>query len=259
MSSNVDFTHRPEWFLLCSELHNVILDSALEHLASRNGPDVHLNLMPLSAVHHFINCLTTSEEANRKGMHAVAISLLRQCVEALVVIDAGLQDVPTGDMLLGHWRGEKTAGQMRQLLEQHVWRKYGRGLWNETWSDFFAKLASAVQPYAHYGPQLQFWQIATLGGPYKGEDGSLQFLAQVGLTAYDPLKATRITLFHGLLLWSLAELILTNGGSSRLDTNAVAKLRAALAASDLLDGEQTKWDQQFWGTLFFTNPNHQLK
>ena len=67
-----------------------------------------------------------------------------------------MQEPAIAEPLLLDWKnGKKSHGEVRKALERAVWPRYGVGLWSEPWSDFYANLARAVQPYAHYTPELQ--------------------------------------------------------------------------------------------------------
>src|SRR6202030_483542 len=143
---------------------------------------MHLDLMPECAAIHLMHCMEASIETNRRGRHAVAISLVRQCVEAMSLIDVGLQGQHYRDTLLEGWSNEtKSQGEIRKALERDVWDRYGCGLWTETWGEFFGEFARAVQPYAHDTQLLQGWQFALPPGEQlsRSPDGNYRFLAQV--------------------------------------------------------------------------------
>lgn len=165
-------------------------------------------------------------------MHSVAMCLLRQCVEALTLVDLGLQSDGFRITLLKNWKeGRRSSGEIRQELERNVWPRYGRGLWDENWAEFFSNLARSVHPFAHYSPELLGWQVAV-----RKFDGRTQFVAEIAPAAYDPLKASRITLLHSLIVWTLARLTMENAPEDAVPefTAEVEQLRVALGSSKLL-------------------------
>lgn len=223
---------------LAEDLLNPIVEVGLtttRHLKFGNP-----RIEPLSymAVCHFADCLETSIEVNEGGRHSVAICLTRQCLEALTIVDVGLRDESYATPLLLEWsEGKKTAGDLRKSLEQNAWPSYGTGLWDETWAEFFGNLAQAVHPYAHYSPQLQGWQWATL---IPRETGSV---VVIGLGTYDELKAARITLLHALLVWTAGRILLAHGENDLVTQNRaqIGELGDAITSSGLL------FQRQNWG------------
>jgi hypothetical protein len=125
------------------------------------------------------------------------------------------------------------------------------GLWDEPWADFFGNLARAVQPYAHYSPQLLGWQMA-----FHGYGGGNRFLVKVGPAAYDALKASRIALLHALVIWTLARLLLQNSQLPDVSdlAAAVSALGNALASSKLLFKSKNWADELAPHVLF--KPGH---
>ena len=111
--------------------------------------------------HWFVlDTLLLANQANREGMHANALALLRQCVEAISIIELGLCGHADAEATLLKWDADDlTPGKLRSWLQANVCSKYGAGLWSEPWSTFMREFASAVQPYAHYGRNLAQWQL----------------------------------------------------------------------------------------------------
>lgn len=188
-------------------------------------------------------------------MHANALSITRQCLEAISVIELGLSQLPGAEDMLLRWEADKeSAGSLRKWLEANVWPDYGHGLWSEPWSDFMSRLAKAIQPYAHYSTQLSKWQMRVREFSQNGENGELLAVVECGPHSYDPQKATRITLYHALLIFTLARIWLAAAGQSDTTFGAlIDRLRIALGKSVYLDGEKTNWDQQFWAMLLFSD------
>jgi hypothetical protein len=228
------------------------LQLAHHKVSQRRSGDFSLDVIPELAAIHVMHSMSASVQANINGQHSVAIGLLRMCVEALTVVEIGLQEVGYRDRLLRNWEEDKGQGALRKTLERDVWPRYGKGLWNESWGDFFGQFAQAVQPYAHYTKLLQGWQFATEPGTplvRKDRDGYV-FMAKVGVKTYDGLKATRITLLHTLLGWTTARIIAANGGDSDLDSARFDELGKALAKSNLFGGGHLTWHQEFFPMMF---------
>jgi hypothetical protein len=242
----------PAWLTLSDRLMGSTIKAAHDHLRARQGTNLTVNLSGYLATIHFAHCLDGSIDLNRDGRHAPALCLIRQCVEALTIVDLGLQPIERGDPLLNAWeRDEKTHGEIRAILERDVWPSYGSGLWDEPWAEFFGNLARAVQPYAHYTPQLQRWQFAIPPGAQLTTDR--RFLARTGMNVYDPEKASRITLFHSLLAWVLGRLLVANdcGTLPASAANDFRDFGVELSRSRYLDGPASKWPEQFWPHIFF--------
>jgi hypothetical protein len=223
----------PKWLQITDELLVGLLRTVHSTLESNPSvKDHHLTVIPQLAVFHLSACLHSSMDANENGLHSAAVCLVRQCVEALTVIELGMQPPAFKDCLLQEWdNGKHSHGELRRLLEDHVWPTYGKGLWGEPWAEFFGNFARAVQPYAHYTPQLMNWQMAV-----DWHNSSGQMLVRVGPTAYDPIKASRITLLHSLTTWVLARTLLENSspGDHPEMRRVVEELGLALGRSKLL-------------------------
>lgn len=199
--------------------------------------------------HWFVlDSLCLANQANRDGMHANALALTRQCIEAISVIELGICGNKGASELLAQWEADSvSAGQVRKWLSVNVWPSYGSGLWNEPWSDFMANLARAVQAYAHYTTQLSQWQYR-LHGLWKKD--SPELLIEVRPRAYDAQKATRITLYHGILTYALARICMAAGSVEDEYRSLIVQLGKALGRSKYLDGHQTDWAKQFWAMTF---------
>jgi hypothetical protein len=244
----------PEWFVLSDEVRPLTLQRLAESLDNLRLPP-QIRTAPLQAFWFLSNSLFLASQANQDGMHANALSITRQCIEAISVIELGLSQLPGAEQMLLRWeKDEKTAGEIRKWLASHAWPSYGRGLWSEPWTDFMTRLAKAIQSYAHYSTKLSQWQMRVREFSRNGEEGDLQAIVEYGPRKYDPQKATRITLYHALLIFTLARIWLATVGRSDTSFGAsVEKLRIALGKSVYLDGEKTNWDQQFWSLLFFND------
>lgn len=221
---------QPEWLRLGESILGPLLRDTSNSLRVFSGADFHITQLPTLALTHLAHSLQTSIETNREGRHAVAISLLRHAVEALTIVELGLVDADFSYSLLEKWdSGKKSYGELRQALEQHVWPRYGSGLWDEPWSEFFARLAKSVQPYAHCSPELIQWNLAALTDASSG-----RFVASAGL--YDATKASRLTPFHILVGWTLGRILFANRPppAPLVKPDDVRALGSALSESDLL-------------------------
>jgi hypothetical protein len=230
---------RPRWLRLGDILLGEVWPIADRELVRRKHP-IAVGGLSLLALYHLNGCLSASMSANEQGRHSVAVCLLRHCVEALSVIEVGLQETAFAGPLLREWdEGRVSQGQLRARLEKTTWPRYGSGLWDEPWPEFYANLARAVQPYAHYTPELSGWQMAIEPGASHHADGRMLVLMRVGPTAYEPVKASRLTLMHVLVVWTLARLLVFTGGKEtdvgvkRLD-DVSKEVGPALAKSKLL-------------------------
>lgn len=239
----------PEWFTLTEQATTETMRRIAGSVENLTLP-LQVRHLPMQAHWFILDSLLFANRANREGMHANALALTRQCIEALSIIELGLCQHPDAESKLLQWEASDiSAGQLRRWLSQNVWPTYGSGLWNETWSDFMGHLANAVQAYAHYTSHLAKWQLR-LHGPIDSDD-DLSLAIEIRPRAYDAQKATRITLYHAILTYCLARVWIANCGKSDQAFSALAnRLRVALGKSKYLDGHQTNWDQQFWATVW---------
>ncbi|EHD2895751.1 hypothetical protein K9U43_004780 [Escherichia coli] len=77
--------------------------------------------------------------------------------------------------------------------------------------------------------------------------------------AYDPQKATRITLYHALLTYVLGRIWISSNYGDMPFENLINKLGIALGKSRYLDGHSTDWSQQFWAMLWDVNDGVMLE
>lgn len=186
-------------------------------------------------------------------MHANALSLTRQCVEAIGVIELGICGHPDAEAQLLKWNGDRlTPGKLRQWLQANVWPPYGSGLWTEPWFTFMGQFPAAVQPYAHYGRSLAQWQLRlhSIHDTPDDPEALLRGIIEMRPRAYEAQKATRITLFHAILTYTLGRMwIAANAGDAEFAA-LISRLGSALGKSRYLDGHQTDWSQQFWANVW---------
>lgn len=232
----------PRWMSIGLELWRKALQASDAMFADEHDPEnLQVDMIRRLATGHLGTCLETSNFAIQKeqNFYSVAICILRQCVETLSIIDLGLQPGSFSHPLLERWEtGKLSHGDLRKQLEQQVWPRYGSGLWSEPWPEFFGNLARAVQPYAHYTPDLLGWQVKV--ADYRG--GS-KFIANLAPRAHDPIKTSRIAIVQAIITWSFARLLIENRPrEAAFMAILTGDLRNALATSKLL------WARKDWGT-----------
>lgn len=244
-------TDHPEWFIRGDRLLGGILEELGLAVRATSDGDLNLGSACDAAGLHFVQCLQLSGDFNRKGLHAIAISLVRQCLEAHSVVEAGFQASDLRRDLLNRWLdGKITGGGIRKRLDREVWASYGNGLWDEPWSEFMSEFTQAVHPYAHYSQLLQGWQFAHLHDDViLQSDGSYHAYMAVGANTYDATKATRITLLHMILAWIAGRTLLAHGHAERLSDEVHAAGRA-IAEAEWLGGGKASWHQEFWPHMF---------
>jgi predicted nucleic acid-binding Zn ribbon protein len=209
--SKMDSVH--SWIARIIENGPLLFSAAEAALNSKGWEDVHARNTPYCSLLHFRACLLASVQGNSRGEHSLAACLLRQCVESLTLIEVGLLEESIGEPLARDWHdGKRSHGELRRELESKVWIRYGTGLWKESWCEFFANLAKAVQPYAHYSQSLMMWQLHAVTKLELAEDPDLSFtfLARVGPMFEDTEKTTQISVLQALVLWALGSLIISN-------------------------------------------------
>lgn len=203
--------------------------------------------------HWFVlDTLLIANTANRDGMHANALALTRQCVEAMSIIELGVCQHHEAESALEKWENDAlTPGKLRSWLSDNVWPHYGSGLWTEPWPTFMREFAGAVQPYAHYSRNLAQWQLRFHGmDRVNEEDGEYKGIIEMRPRAYDPQKATRITLFHSLICYTLGRIWVAANRDDLEFGARVTRLGIALGKSHYLDGHRTAWSQQFWAMVW---------
>jgi hypothetical protein len=245
-------TKRPRWLEICHQNLIPLLEHTSASLSERNDLDPHVRTAPLLASYHLHQCVLSSVDANEKGRYSVAMALLRQCIEALTIVDAGLQPGGFATEVLLSWRqGQSRQGQIRKTLEAERWPLYGRGLWQEPWAEYFGNLARAVQPYAHYSPTLMGWQYSVPATVQAQGDEPIAVRSYIGLNAKDLLKGARVSLFISLVGWTVARLLERNDISCPMRGEKLTEWGKSIGNSDLLDGSTSCWPDVFLPHLFF--------
>ena len=232
-------TERPSdrWRLVPASWDEVVNGALHRFLNARRALlDPAVRFVPLLAATHLATARATALEANRAGRHAIALALARQAIESLTIIEAAMIDPPWANDLLIAWQaGKATQGALRKRLAELSWPRFPDTPWGVTWLEHMTSLARALQPYAHYSPDLLQWNLAFVTQP---SDGNA--VAAVGHGAFDQDKAERLALLFGVLLWNV--LMLLSHYGDQLDAEAAAVKVA-------LDTEfgQTKWLDQGLG------------
>lgn len=241
----------PEWFAISEEATPHIMRRIADSVSS-NPMTLQVRSAPLLAHWFTLDSLLLANQANRDGMHANALALTRQCLEATSIIEVGICGHSGAESTLLKWEDDSlTPGKLRAWLHENVWPQYGSGLWNEPWSTFMREFAAAIQPYAHYSRSLAQWQLRLHRIYNPAESGAdMKAVIELKPRAYDAQKATRITLFHALLHYALGRIwIAANTGDAEFAA-LVKRLGVALGKSPYLDGHETNWSQQFWAMLW---------
>jgi hypothetical protein len=236
----------PEWFDISEEATPQIMQRIAASVSDLQM-SIQVRSAPMLAHWFLLDTMLFANTANRGGMHANALALTRQCVEAIGIIELGVCGHPEAEAMLTRWDcDDLPPGKLRAWLDRNVWPKYGAGLWTEPWSTFMREFAGAVQPYAHYSASLAQRQ-GRLHGPI---GGSHDAVIEMKPRAYDPQKATRITLFHAILTFALARIWTAANRDDPEFAALISRLRIALGKSRYLDGHQTDWSQQFWAMVW---------
>ena len=251
-----DVERERAWFDIGERLTKPTFDRIASAVSELSLP-IGVRQFPLSAFWFFLDSANLANQANREGMHANALVLTRQCVEAMSVIEVGLSTATGAADVLRRWNEDlESPGGLRKWLSVHAWPSYGQGLWAEPWTDFMGRVAKAVQPYAHYSAHLAQWQERL--HVVKKVGGGFEAIIEARPRAYDAQKATRITLFHSLMVFALARVWLATRGHNDSDFAILTdEFRRALGSSRYLDGHETNWDRQFWAYIFFKSGSPQ--
>jgi hypothetical protein len=240
----------PEWFRLGEPLMWTFPEFAIR--AVDRLDDTNLRVSSMCAGYHLIDCLNASIRLNEKGRHSVAISVFRQCIEAITVLEFGLIDEARGAELFTKWKKGERQGSLRNELEENVWSTYGPGIWEESWSEYFASFAKAVQDYSHYGYELQAWQmiVENKGRMQQLPSGMLKAHLRPNIGSYDASKATRITLLHVLTSWTVGRILRANSHLNRKQQDQLDELHEALAESTLAEFAKRDWAHHFYALEF---------
>jgi hypothetical protein len=246
----------PDWFTVGEEVTEPTMKRISEAVQKCELP-LQLQYLPMQAHWFFRDSILMANEANRKGSHANALALTRQCIETISIMELGLSRHHRRNEILGKWeKGKASPGQLRQWLAKNAWPQYGSGIWAENWETFMGHLSKAIQPYAHYTAQLAQWQSKT----HFVEPDKMSAIVEFAPQAYDPQKATRITLYHTILTYTLARIWVATAQDKDNEFIALTnRLGKALGKSKYLDGNQTNWEHQFWAMMWSRDGNTLLE
>lgn len=251
MEESVSSATPPRWFRLARAVDGSVLTS-VERALDRRHPNADLGLPAYAAALHLRSCMETGFWATGQGYLSAAIGVFRHSVEALTLVDLGFQTPTYNSELLAAWKdGKKSVGEIRKSLERDVWPRYGTGLWSESWAEYFGNLARAVQPFAHYTPDLMYWQFSVPSQPIQAAaEGKHQILVSLGSRTNDPVKAARLTLLSALIIWTLGRVLVANEPTWPGPKRELDELGRAIADSKLLD-RGDNWGNQLLGLYFF--------
>lgn len=244
----------PEWFTLTEPFveatHSRIV-VAVKNVAL--APQVRSS--PMLAYWFLMDALELSDHANRRGMHAPALAIIRQCVESLSIVELGLCGHGGAEQPLLEWEDDKkTNGALRQWLQSNIWGNYGDGLWDEPWSTLMREYAQAIQPYAHYSTALARWQMNIRSVDTQAElDGMTVLTVSLTPREYDPQKATRITLLHVITHYILGRVWSAAHPDDSGYRALIHEMGDAIGRSEYLDGAGTGWAEQFWALTWRTD------
>lgn len=195
-------------------LESTVARDSLEELAERTFSHLsrmqdqrarrsHEDFLPLVAASHFAGHFATTGWANRCGLHAVSLGLGRQLFETLSIIELGFLGEGGRQQLVRWNSGKVTMGGLRSWLQGNAWPGYPAGLSGTSWTDFMVSLGRALQPYAHFSPALLQWNFNMVAAP-----GAQRREAVVAVgPSYDAVRAARIQLLRGTLLWALGQVM----------------------------------------------------
>jgi hypothetical protein len=213
-------------------------------------------MFPHYAGKHCLQSVRLSRLANEGGAHAVAVGLLRDAVEALSLAALAISPNSEKVRLLREWNDERlSAGEVRKHLEARVWPSVTiTGLLGEPWTKFWANLAGAVQPYAHFTPLRMRWHqhVDII-------DGKWHFWVNHPSGDFELYRAARIGAFQLTVFWAFAEIVCAfNAGPGERVRNL------ALLANDaklwlgknevFFQGE--KWEVQLMPFVYPTEGRH---
>ncbi|WP_054678502.1 hypothetical protein [Microbacterium sp. No. 7] len=246
----------PEWFQHTDSATTEVMHRVTKAVTA-NEMSQQVQHLPTLAHWFVLDSLSLANQANREGMHANALALTRQCVEAISVIELGICGHPGAEATLLKWEADELPpGKLRAWLHANVWPQYGTGLWSEPWSIFMREFAAAVQPYAHYSSPLAQWQyrLHRLSLPEAPAvdiaTGDLRAVIEIAPRAYDAQKETRITLFNTLVVYILGRITMATRPNDADLQQLMARFGDALGKSRYLDGHKTNWSQQFWAMVW---------
>lgn len=218
--------------------------------------DLQLQFTAHYAGKHCLESVVVSRLANEAGAHATAVGLLRHAVEALDIVAISICHHLDKVAILQRWDDEKISqGDIRRILEEDVWPMTPlKGLWNQSWADFWKSLSKAVQPYAHFSPPLMRWhqKVEELGD-------KLVFWINDPRGDAEQFKADRIAYFQLLVFWAFAEIVRAFRAAPDADLDSLTTLadssRQKLASSPTFFTGGS-WDTQLLPFVWLKNERY---
>jgi hypothetical protein len=108
----------PKWFSF-AEKANPETMKRIAASVSTVPFSLRIKSLPTQAHWFALDSLLLANRANREGMHANALALIRQCIEAISVIEVGLCGHPDSEtVLLQRDEDRRTPGDLRKWLSQ---------------------------------------------------------------------------------------------------------------------------------------------
>lgn len=206
-----------------------ILFGNLQHMQDRILTSSGVQVLPKIASSHFAGHFVAAGWCNRCGLHAAGLGLARQVFEATSVIEVGFSGAD-GLTTLERWAaGRITAGGLRKWLEENSWPRYPSVKSGLSWAAFMASLGKALQPYAHFSPELLQWNMNMIQPPGDSGPG----VVAIG-PSYDRVRSARIQLVRGALLWTLGTVMIQHDAQSlpRSTVERVGNLGDEIFASE---------------------------
>jgi len=236
----------PDYWQKTHEPLNLELEAVVRQSWVNQPPiaELELQFIPHYAGKHTLQSVRLSRLANEGGAHAIAVGLLRDAVEALSLVALAISHDSENVKFLNQWNEEKlSSGEVRQVLDTRVWPNAAlSGLWGESWISFWASLARAVQPYAHFSPLRMRWhqRIQII-------DGKWHVWINHPSGDFEPYRAARISAFQLLVFWSFAEVVCAFGaapGDQIFNLKSLADQARRWLSTNQVFFQGEKWDVQ---------------
>lgn len=96
----------PEWFTICEDATPQVMER-VGRTVTANAMVLQVKSAPMLAHWFVLDTLLLANQANREGMHANALALTRQCVEAISIIELGVCGHPDAEATLLKWDADE--------------------------------------------------------------------------------------------------------------------------------------------------------
>jgi hypothetical protein len=108
----------PEWFTISEEASPQVMRRIADAVSS-NAMVLQVRSSAMLAHWFMLDTILLANRANREGMHANALALMRQCVEAMSVIELGVCGHPGAEVVLLKWDSDQlSSGKLRAVTGQ---------------------------------------------------------------------------------------------------------------------------------------------